>query len=110
TQSSAASLRHSVDYLAANVNVAIQQARGRRVLRTVRADDGLIIAASGQIVTESLLDRAQTYGKEAELLNAVGLSPATAVRSSASDRWLKNKVQLGNQASLKRISTLSGKP
>ncbi|MHC5753907.1 MAG: hypothetical protein ACYTXF_25385 [Nostoc sp.] len=99
TQSSAASLRHSVDYLAANVNVAIQQARGRRVLRTVRTDDGLIIAASGQIVTESLLDRAQTYAKEAELLNAVGLM-ATAVRSTASDRWLENKVQLGDRASI----------
>ncbi|MBN3889609.1 MAG: PRC-barrel domain-containing protein [Nostoc sp. JL31] len=99
TQSSAASLRHSVDYLAANVNVAIQQARGRRVLRTVRTDDGLIIAASGQIVTESLLERAQTYAKEAELLNAVGLM-ATAVRSTASDRWLENKVQLGDRASI----------
>ncbi len=99
TQSSAASLRHSVDSLAANVNVAIQQARGRRVLRTVRTDDGLIIAASGQIVTESLLDRAQTYAKEAELLNAVGLM-ATAVHSTASDRWLENKVQLGDRASI----------
>ncbi|MHC5675813.1 PRC-barrel domain-containing protein [Nostoc sp.] len=108
TRRSGAKVRDSVDSLAAHL--AIQQARGRRVVQTVRADDGLIIAASGQIVTESLLDRAQTYGKEAELLNAVGLSPATAVRSSASDRWLKNKVQLGNQASLKRISTLSGKP
>ncbi|WP_448266117.1 PRC-barrel domain-containing protein [Nostoc sp. DSM 114159] len=98
TQSSAASLRHSVDSLAANV--AIQQARGRRVLRTVRTDDGLIIAASGQIVTESLLDRAQIYGKEAELLNAVGLNLATAVRSTASDRWLENKVQLDDRVSI----------
>ncbi|MHC5611730.1 MAG: PRC-barrel domain-containing protein [Nostoc sp.] len=98
TRSSGAKVRDSVDSLAAHL--AIQQARGRRVVQTVRADDGLIIAASGQIVTESLLDRAQTYGKEAELLNAVGLSPATAVRSSASDRWLENKVQLGNQASI----------
>ncbi|WP_414516292.1 PRC-barrel domain-containing protein [Nostoc sp. PCC 9305] len=98
TQSSATSLRHSVDSLAANV--AIQQARGRRVLRTVRTDDGLIIAASGQIVTESLLDRAQIYAKEAELLNAVGLNLATAVRSTASDRWLENKVQLDDRVSI----------
>ncbi|MDM9584179.1 PRC-barrel domain-containing protein [Nostoc sp. GT001] len=98
TQSSAASLRYSVDSLAANV--AIQQARGRRVLRTVRTDDGLIIAASGQIVTESLVDRAQIYGKEAELLNAVGLNLATAVRSTASDRWLENKVQLDDRVSI----------
>ncbi|MEH2211175.1 PRC-barrel domain-containing protein [Nostoc sp.] len=98
TQNSTASLRHSVDSLTANV--AIQQARGRRVLRTVRTDDGLIIAASGQIVTESLVDRAQIYAKEAELLNAVGLNLATAVRSTASDRWLENKVQLGDRASI----------
>ncbi|MFN6460774.1 MAG: PRC-barrel domain-containing protein [Nostoc sp. DedVER02] len=98
TQSSAASLRQSVDSLAANV--AIQQARGRRVLRTVRTDDGLIIAASGQIVTEPLLDRAQIYAKEAELLNAVGLNLATAVRSTASDTWLENKVQLDDRVSI----------
>ncbi|MEH2231181.1 MAG: PRC-barrel domain-containing protein [Nostoc sp.] len=96
--SSAVSLRHSVDSLAANV--AIYQARGRRVLRTVRTDDGLIIAASGQIVTESLLDRAQIYAKETELLNAVGLNLATAVRSTASDRWLENKVQLDDRVSI----------
>ncbi|MEH2206572.1 MAG: PRC-barrel domain-containing protein [Nostoc sp.] len=98
THSSALSLRHSVDFLAANV--AIQQARGRRVLRTVRTDDGLIIAASGQIVTESLVDRAQIYAKETELLNAVGLNLATAVRSTASDRWLENKVQLDDRVSI----------
>jgi uncharacterized protein YrrD len=98
THSSAANLRHSVDSLVGHV--AIQQARGRRVVQTVRANDGLIIAASGQIVTESLLDRAQTYGKEAELLNAVGLTLATAVGSTASDRWLENKVQLRDGASI----------
>ncbi|MBD2497515.1 PRC-barrel domain-containing protein, partial [Nostoc sp. FACHB-280] len=98
THSSVANLRHSVDGLAAHV--AIQQAKGRRVLQTVRANDGLIIAASGQIVTESVLDRTQTYGKEAELLNAVGLDLATAVRSSANDTWLETKVQLREGANI----------
>jgi uncharacterized protein YrrD len=98
THSSVANLRHSVDGLAAHV--AIQQAKGRRVLQTVRADDGLIIAASGQIVNDSVLDRAQTYGKEAELLNAAGLDLATAVRSSASETWLETKVQLRDRASI----------
>ncbi len=98
THSSATKECRSVDGLAAYV--AIQQAKGRRVLQTVRADDGLIIAASGQIVTESVLDRAQTYAKEAELLNAVGLTLATAVRSSASDTWLETKVQLRDGASI----------
>jgi uncharacterized protein YrrD len=90
--SSATQLRHSVDELAAHT--VIEQARGRRILQTVRANDGSIIAASGQIVTEPVLARAQTYGKEAELLNAVGLTLATAVRSTASDTWLETKVQL----------------
>ncbi|MEH2314024.1 MAG: PRC-barrel domain-containing protein [Nostoc sp.] len=96
TISSAANLRHSVNGLAAQ---AIQQVRGRRVLQTVRADDGLIIAASGQIVTESVLARAQIYGKQAELLNAAGLV-ATAVRSTTSDTWLETKVQLRQGASV----------
>ncbi|MEH2318141.1 PRC-barrel domain-containing protein [Nostoc sp.] len=98
TQKGAANLRHSVDGLAEYV--AIQQARGRRVLQTVRANDGLIIAASGQIVTESVLERAQIYGKEVELLNAAGLALASAVSSTASDTWLETKVQLRDQASV----------
>ncbi|MHC5933394.1 PRC-barrel domain-containing protein [Nostoc sp.] len=97
TMSSAANLRHSVNGLTAQV---IQQARGRRVLQTVRAEDGLIIAASGQIVTESVLARAQTYGKQAELLNAAGLALASAVRSTTSDTWLETKVQLRQGANV----------
>ncbi len=98
TQSNPANLHHSVDELTAHVG--IEQARGRRVLQTVRTDDGLIIAASGQIVFEPVLDRARTYGKEAQLLNAVGLTLATAVRSTASNTWLETKVQLQDQASV----------
>ncbi|MEH2164216.1 MAG: PRC-barrel domain-containing protein [Nostoc sp.] len=98
THSVGANLRQSVDGL--TEYVAIQQAKGRRVLQTVRADDGLIIAASGQIVTESVLARAQTYRKEAELLNAAGLAVVNAVSSSASDTWLETKVQLRGQASV----------
>ncbi|HEY9597369.1 MAG TPA: hypothetical protein V6D33_06825, partial [Cyanophyceae cyanobacterium] len=100
TQSSGANLRRSVDQLAAHARAAIEQARGRRVLQTVRADDGLIIAASGQIVMEPVIDRARTYGKEAQLLNAVGLTLATAVHKSASDTWLETQVQLKDQASV----------
>ena len=96
TMSSVANVRNSVDWLA----VQIQQARGRRVLQTVRADDGLIIAASGQIVTESVLARVQTFGKQAELLKAVGLNLATTARSTASDTWLETKAQLGDGASI----------
>ncbi len=49
---------------------------------------------------EPVLERARTYGKEAQLLNAVGLTLATAVRSTASDTWLETKVQLKDQASV----------
>ncbi|HEY9606288.1 MAG TPA: PRC-barrel domain-containing protein [Allocoleopsis sp.] len=98
TQSNAANVSRSIDELAAHV--AIEQTRGRRVLQTVRADDGLIIAASGQIVMEPVIDRARTYGKEAQLLNAVGLTLATAVHKSASDTWLETQVQLRDRASV----------
>jgi uncharacterized protein YrrD len=97
-QGHAANLRHSVDELSAHT--AIEQTRGRRVLQTVRVDDGLIIAASGQIVMEPIINRARTYGKEAQLLNAVGLTLATAVNKSASDTWLETQVQLRDRASV----------
>ncbi|HEY9829164.1 MAG TPA: PRC-barrel domain-containing protein [Stenomitos sp.] len=107
-QSNGANLRHSVDELTAHVTMlpreaaqgAIEQATGRRVLQTVRTEDGLIIAASGQIVMEPILNRARTYGKEAQLLNAVGLTLATAVHKSASDTWLETQVQLRDRASV----------
>jgi hypothetical protein len=107
-QSNGANLRHSVDELTAHVTMlprevaqgAIEQATGRRVLQTVRTEDGLIIAASGQIVMEPILNRARTYGKEAQLLNAVGLTLATAVHKSASDTWLETQVQLRDRANI----------
>jgi uncharacterized protein YrrD len=52
---------------------AFEQTRGRRVQRAVATDQGLIIAAPGQIVTDQVVDRARTYNKEAELVEAVGL-------------------------------------
>ncbi|MGA7933743.1 MAG: PRC-barrel domain-containing protein [Kovacikia sp.] len=98
TQTGVANLQQSLAGLTARG--AIDQAKGRRVLQTCRANDGLIIAASGQIVTEPVLARAQFYGKEAELLNAVGLTPATSARSTASDSWLETKAQLRDRTSI----------
>lgn len=54
-------------------NYSVEQAEGRRVQRTVKAETGLIIAAAGQIVTLPVLEKARTYDKEQELLAAVGL-------------------------------------
>ncbi len=63
---------------------AVEQAEGRRVAQAVRTDQGMIIAAPGQIVTEQVINRARTYHKEDELMNAVGMSTADAARNAAS--------------------------
>lgn len=63
---------------------AVDQAVGRRVMKAVRTDQGLIIAAPGQITTEQVVNRARTYGKEEELMDAVGMSTTDAMQSAAS--------------------------
>ena len=98
TQSTAESIRRSVDGLAARE--AVEQAEGRRVVRTVKTADGFIIAAAGQIVTDSVVGDAKAHGKELALLNAVGLAPADAVRASADDAWLDGRSQLRDQTAL----------
>jgi uncharacterized protein YrrD len=64
-------------------SLTLDQARGRRVQHAVRTEQGLIIAAPGQIVTDQVLARAQTYHKEQELLGAVGMSAGDAARLHA---------------------------
>jgi len=63
---------------------SVEQTRGRRVQRAVRTSEGVIIAAPGQIVTEQVINRARTYHKEDELLDAVGMSTTEAARAQAS--------------------------
>ena len=63
---------------------AVEQAEGRRVNQMVRTDQGLIIAAPGQIVTEQVINRARTYHKEAELMAATGMSTTDAARHAMS--------------------------
>ena len=62
----------------------VDQAAGRRVHRVVRTDQGLIIAAPGQIVTEQVINRARTYHKEQELMDATGLSTGDAAHGAVS--------------------------
>jgi uncharacterized protein YrrD len=62
---------------------AVDETLGRRVQHPVRTDEGMIIAAPSQIVTEQVINRARTFHKEAELLEAVGLSPSAAARAQA---------------------------
>ena len=66
----------------AAVSRAVEQAEGRRVMKAVRTDQGLIIAAPGQIVTEQVINRARTYHKEEELMDAVGMSTTDAAREA----------------------------
>jgi uncharacterized protein YrrD len=75
-------LREKVGDRLGNVvsTLGIEQALGRRVQQVVRTDGGLIIAAPGQIVTETVIERAKTYRKEQATLSAVGLSKSDAVR------------------------------
>ncbi len=60
--------------------LGIEQSLGRRVQQVVRSEGGIIIAAPGQIVTETVIERAKTYHKEQAILSAVGLSKGDAVR------------------------------
>lgn len=113
----------------------IDQARGRRVQRPVHTDQGLIIAAPSQIVTDQVIARARSYHKEQALLDAVGLSTTDAAQaqtsatlSSAGDRlegvthqaragatnlWerIKGKVSdIQDQAETARINQAIGRP
>jgi uncharacterized protein YrrD len=60
----------------------VEQAEGRRVQHSVQANEGSIVAAPGQIVTEQVIERAKIYHREQALLQAVGLSPTDAARDS----------------------------
>ncbi|MGH8000158.1 MAG: PRC-barrel domain-containing protein, partial [Brasilonema sp.] len=61
----------------------IEQALGRRVNRIVQTNEALVVAAPGQIVTPQVIGRAQAYGQEQALLNAVGLTSVDAAYSNA---------------------------
>lgn len=64
--------------------LSIEQAQGKRIRQIVRSEEGSIIAAPGQIVTQQVIERAKTFHQEQALLQAVGLSVGTAVRDSTS--------------------------
>jgi uncharacterized protein YrrD/pyrimidine deaminase RibD-like protein len=64
--------------------LAVEQALGRRVRTLVRANEGSIIAAPGQIVTEQIVERAKQHHREQPLLDAVGLSTSDAIRDQGS--------------------------
>jgi uncharacterized protein YrrD len=63
----------------------VDQALGRRANTIVRTRNGLIIAATGQIVTEQTIERTKMYRMEDALLRSVGLSTSNAAKSSLND-------------------------
>ncbi|MBV9389368.1 MAG: PRC-barrel domain-containing protein [Chroococcidiopsidaceae cyanobacterium CP_BM_ER_R8_30] len=63
----------------------VEQALGLRLRHAVRSEEGSIIGAPGQIVTEQIIARARLEHKEIELMDAGGLTTSEALRSSANN-------------------------
>jgi uncharacterized protein YrrD len=82
----------------------VEQAQGKRVQNLIQTNEGSIIAAPGQIVTEQVIERAKIYHREQALLQAVGLSTKDAARDStgsaataAGDRFKTTAQDTGQQ-------------
>jgi uncharacterized protein YrrD len=78
----------------------IEQAKGHRVQRMVRDKEGIIIAAPGQIVTDSVIERAKIYNREVSLLDSVGLQPTEATRHRANDAVSNTGMRVREQAAI----------
>ncbi|MGL5081100.1 MAG: PRC-barrel domain-containing protein, partial [Microcoleaceae cyanobacterium] len=61
--------------------LTVEQTQGRRVQRIVHTSEGYVIAATGQIVTSDVIERAKHHHQEQALLDAVGLSNKEAAQS-----------------------------
>lgn len=89
---------------AALASQTISVALGRRVHGAVRTEDGIFIAAPGQIVTDMVIKRAKTYRLESELLNAVGLTPSEAAGFNASGFLSQTSEQIRGGATQAQTS------
>ena len=56
-------------------NYNIEQAKGRRLQRSIQTKEGFFIGAQGQIVTNKVIELAKNYRQQQELIIAVGLKP-----------------------------------
>lgn len=63
--------------------VVLEEAKGRRAKEAVRDDQGFLLVAPGQIVSEPVLERVRAGKREPELLAAVGLSTGGAAMARA---------------------------
>jgi uncharacterized protein YrrD len=64
--------------------LAVDRAQGRRVTKAVYTPEGYIVAATGQIVTAQVIERAKAHHQEQALLESVGLSTRDALGDKAS--------------------------
>ena len=78
----------------------IEQAKGRRVQRMVRTEAGTIIAAPGQIITDTVVERATLSNCEVALLDSVGLQPTEASRDRANDAVSTTGMRVREQAAI----------
>ncbi len=77
----------------------VEQTKGRRVQQIVKTEEGIFIAASGQIVTDEIIAKAQRYHQEKALMDAVGLTTGEVIRSGAGE-WLQKtgeRIREGTQ-------------
>ena len=86
--------RAAVKTRSAVASYTVEEALGRRVRSTIYSQDGEIIAAMGQIVTESIIEQARYNHREKALIEATGLSLKDATKHQTS----LAANNMGNQA------------
>ncbi|MBE9137258.1 PRC-barrel domain-containing protein [Nodosilinea sp. LEGE 07088] len=78
----------------------VDQTLGQRAETTVRTPSGVVIVAAGQIVTETVLERARTHRQEQALMDATGLSLDAALRQGASQRLQRTNEQFKQRTAI----------
>ena len=76
--------RAAVKTRSAVASYTVEEALGRRARTTIYSQDGEIIAAMGQIVTESIIEQSRYNHREKALIEATGLSLKDATKSQTS--------------------------
>lgn len=96
-QENAESARSRLQTVAQNL---VEQAKGRRAQRMVRDENGAIIAAPGQIVTDQVIDRADNHNRLSALLESVGVDSTDLSRIVPNDRLVQAREQFRDQATI----------
>ena len=80
--------------------MGVDRAKGRRAQRLLRDENGSIIVAPGQIVTDMAIERAKVSGREVALLDAVGLQPSEAARYSTKEAFSRSGTRFQEEAAI----------